>query len=189
MPALTVVYDACVLYPAPLRDLLMWLSLTDLFRARWTNQILDEWSQKLLSKRPDLKSEQIERTRRLMNESTLDCLVIGYENLIDSLELPDRDDRHVLAASIKAQAGVIVTFNLRDFPAGYLSQFGIQAQHPDDFVASLIKTSPGTVCAAAKRHRESLRNPPKSPTEYLDTLQRQQLPKTTLELREFQDLI
>ncbi len=35
----TVVYNACVLYPAPLRDLLMQLALSDLFRARWTEQI------------------------------------------------------------------------------------------------------------------------------------------------------
>ena len=104
MAAFTVLYDACVLYPAPLRDLLMWLSITDLFRARWTDQILDEWSRSLMVNRPDLKPEQIERTRSLMNQSTLDCLVTGYEDLIQGLQLPDPDDRHVLAAAIRTRA-------------------------------------------------------------------------------------
>lgn len=54
----TVVYDACVLYPAPLRDFLMRLALTDLFRARWTDRIHEEWIQTLLASRPDLKRER-----------------------------------------------------------------------------------------------------------------------------------
>lgn len=189
MATFTAVYDACVLYPAPLRDILMWLSITGIFRARWTNQILDEWTHKVLANRPDLKREQIERTRRLMNESTLDCLVTGHEDLIEGLQLPDPDDRHVLAAAIKAEARVIVTFNLKDFPADYLAQFGTEAQHPDDFIMHLIDLSIGTVCKAAKRHRESLRNPPKSVDDYFDTLERQQLPKTAQALREFGSLI
>jgi hypothetical protein len=63
----TVIYDACVLYPAPLRDFLMRLPLTDLFRARWTDMIQDEWTRKILKNRPDLKAEDLERTRSLMN--------------------------------------------------------------------------------------------------------------------------
>lgn len=185
----TAIYDACVLYPAPLRDILMWLSVTDLFRARWTEVILDEWSRNLLANRPDLKPEQIEYTRRKMNESALDCLVTGYEDLIDSLQLPDPDDRHVLAAAIRAQAGIIVTFNLSDFPGPYLAHFGVEAQHPDDSIKHLADLSVGTVCKAAKRHRQSLRHPPKSVDEYLDTLERQQLPKTVQVLREFEELI
>jgi hypothetical protein len=42
------VYDACVLYPAPLRDFLMWLALSGAFRARWSAQIHDEWKRNLL---------------------------------------------------------------------------------------------------------------------------------------------
>ena len=189
MTTFTVLYDACVLYPAPLRDFLMWLSITDLFRARWTDQILDEWSRNLMANRPDLKLEQVERTRRLMNESALDCLVTSYEDLIEGLELPDPDDRHVLAAAIRAQADVIVTFNLSDFPVPYVEQFGIEPQHPDDFIMHLLGLSPGTVCKAAKQQRQSLKNPPKSVRDFLDTLERQQLPKSVQVLREFEELI
>lgn len=63
----TVIYDACVLYPAPLRDLLMRLALTDLYRARWTEMIHDEWTRNVLKKRSDLKIEDLQRTRSLKN--------------------------------------------------------------------------------------------------------------------------
>lgn len=95
----TVVYDACVLYPAPLRDLLLRLALTDLFRARWSDMIHDEWTRNLLAQRPDLEAK-LERTRTLMNAHVRDCLVTGFDHLIPSIELPDPDDRHVAATAI-----------------------------------------------------------------------------------------
>ncbi|MCA3219062.1 MAG: PIN domain-containing protein, partial [Burkholderiales bacterium] len=105
----TVVYDACVLYPAPLRDLLMRLALADLYRARWTDAIHNEWIRALLARRPDLKREDLERTRELMNLHVRDSLVTGFEPLIPSVELPDADDRHVVAAAIHCGASLILT--------------------------------------------------------------------------------
>ncbi|MEZ2233262.1 PIN domain-containing protein [Microcoleus sp.] len=95
-------YDACVLYSAPLRDLLMQLALTDLFQARWTDEIHDEWIRNVLKNRPDLTIEQLTRTKDLMNRYVRDCLVTGYEWIIPSLNLPDPNDRHILAAAIKS---------------------------------------------------------------------------------------
>lgn len=112
MSNFTVLYDVCVLYPAPLRDLLMHIAVTDLYRAKWTDAIHDEWTRNVLKDRPDLKPEQLQRTRDLMNALARDCLVTGYERLIDAVTLPDPDDRHVLAAAIRAGADIIVTFNL-----------------------------------------------------------------------------
>lgn len=189
MASFTALYDACTLYPAPLRDLLMHLALTDLFRARWTDEIHDEWIRNLLANRPDLKPEQLERTRSLMNDHVLDCLVTGYEDLIEGLVLPDPADRHVLAAAIRGAASVIVTFNVDDFPSEYLDRFGIEAQHPDEFITHLIDLAPSAVCAAAKRHRASLKNPPKTVDEYLGALALQRLPETVSRLREFEELI
>lgn len=103
MANFTAIYDACVLYPAPLRDLLMHLALTDLFRAKWTDAIHDEWTKSVLESRPDLTREQLERTRALMNIHVRNCLVTSYEDLIPSLTLPDPDDRHVLAAAIRGR--------------------------------------------------------------------------------------
>ena len=189
MASFTAIYDACTLYPAPLRDLLMHLALTDLFRARWTDQIHDEWIKSVLKNRPDLKPEQLERTRFLMNEHVRDCLVTGYEDLIEGLCLPDPDDRHVLAAAIRGSASVIVTFNLTDFPTECLSKYGVEAQHPDAFITHLIHLDLAAVCTAAKRHRTSLKNPPKTVNEYLDALASQSLPETVSRLREFEELI
>src|SRR5690606_10197106 len=113
-------YDACVLFPAPLRDLLMHVALTDLYRAKWTDAIHEEWIRSVLNARPDLSRPQLERTRQLMNVHVRDCLVTGYEALIDGVTLPDPKDRHVVAAAIGAGANVIVTFNLKDFPESAL---------------------------------------------------------------------
>ena len=74
----TALYDSCVLYPAPLRDLLVRLGGTGLFRARWTNQIHDEWIRNLLENRTDLSRERLERTRDLMNDNIFDSLVVSY---------------------------------------------------------------------------------------------------------------
>jgi predicted nucleic acid-binding protein len=189
MATFTALYDSCVLYPAPLRDLLMHLALTDLFRARWTNQIHDEWIGAVLRNRKDLKREQLERTRDLMNRHVHDCLVTGYKSLIDGLALPDKDDRHVLAAAIRTRAHVIVTFNLDDFPKEVLEPLGIEAQHPDEFVTHLLDLSPGLVCAAVKRQRESLKNPPKTIDELLEAFARQRLPETVTRLGQFRDLL
>jgi len=77
----TVVFDACVLYPAPLRDFLLRLAISGLFSAKWTKQIHDEWTRNLLESRPELR-DKLPRTRQLMNSAVPDVLVTGYEPLI-----------------------------------------------------------------------------------------------------------
>ena len=189
MSTFTALYDACVLYPAPLRDLLMRLAITDLFRARWTDQIHEEWIRSVLEDRPDLTRKQLERTRQLMNSHVRDSLVIGYEDLVDGLQLPDPDDRHVLAAAIRTRASVIVTFNLTDFPNEYLATHGLEAQHPDEFITHLLDLNPAAVCSAAKKQRAALKNPPKDVEQFLEALARQHLPETVSRLRDFGELI
>jgi hypothetical protein len=120
----------------------------------------------------------------LMDKHAIDVLVIGYEDLIPGLQLPDPNDRHVLAAAIRGQANVIVTMNLRDFPSDVLAPFGIEAQRPDEFILHLLDLAPGAVVAAAENHRQSLKNPPKTVSEYLETLERQGLTQTVTVLRE-----
>lgn len=189
MTQFTVVYDACVLYPAALRDFLMHLAITNLFRARWTDWIHEEWIRNVLKDRPDLTARQLARTRQLMDENVLDCLVTGYESLIPSLSLPDLNDRHVLAAAVRCGANSIVTFNTKDFPERSLEPFGIEAIHPDEFVLSQMCRAPSVVCSAARRQRINLRNPPKTVDEYLNCLSQQGLLLTSNELRKCSDLI
>ncbi len=183
MDDIIAVLDSCVLYPAPLRDFLMHLALLDLFRARWTEEIHEEWIRNVLKSRPDLTIEQLMRTKKLMNAHVRDSVVAGYENLSSSLVLPDAGDRHVLAAAIHARAGFIVTFNLRDFPATALAPLGIEAIHPDAFLEMLLERDTEMVLLAAERQRQNLKNPPKSPDEFLETLKAQGLDETVKILR------
>jgi predicted nucleic acid-binding protein len=129
-----VVYDANALYPNAQRDLLIRIAQAGLVQAKWTAEIIEEMARARLRRNPDLDPPKLDRLKDLINRSVPDCLVWGYEPLIMGLKLPDPDDRHVLAAAFKAGAQVIVTTNLRDFPAEDLAEFSIEAKTPDDFV-------------------------------------------------------
>ncbi|HMQ64817.1 MAG TPA: PIN domain-containing protein [Arachnia sp.] len=151
-----VVYDANVLYPSTLRDVLIRVGLARLVRPKWTELILDEVFRSLRANRPDLDPARLARTRGLMNDAIRDVMVTGHEYLVDQLDLPDRDDRHVLAAAIHANAELIVTKNLRDFPSDRLAPWGVEARHPDDFLTRLHQEHPdalGGIIAAIARAR------------------------------------
>jgi predicted nucleic acid-binding protein len=183
MAALIAFDDANVLYPAELRNFLMHLALTGLFRAKWSASVHEEWISSLLKNRPDLTREKLERTRQLMDKASLDALVEGYEDLIPGLSLPDENDRHVFAAAIRGGAQVIVTMNLKDFPSEVLQQYEMEALHPDDFILQLIELAPDVVLDAAETHRLSLKNPPKLIDEFLASLEAQGLPRSVAALR------
>ena len=132
---------------------------------------------------------QLARTRSLMDTAIPDALVTGYEGLIDQLSLPDSDDRHVLAAAIRGHAGVIVTYNIKDFPVEQLCPYGIEAQHPDEFVMHLLDLSPGAVYAAVRDQRQMLKNPPRSVHELLDTFLSLGLASTVAALEPLRELL
>lgn len=184
-----VVLDACVLYPSFLRDLLIRLGLTGLYQPKWSATIEDEWQRNLLINRTDLTSEQIKRTAAMMNKAVPDAMITGFEPLIDSVDLPDVDDRHVVAAAVRSNAEIIVTFNLKDFPARPLDAFGIEALHPDDFVMDLFDLNNALVLSAVTTQRGNLRRPPMSVDDYLEALQRQGMAQTVKELSKYRLLI
>lgn len=184
-----VVLDACVLYPSFLRDLLIRLGLTGLYQPKWSATIEDEWQRNLLANRTDLTPEQIQRTAALMNTAVPDAMITGFEPLIDSVDLPDIDDRHVVAASVRSNSEIIVTFNLKDFPAPALNAFGIEALHPDDFVMDLFDLNRAFVLSAVTTQRSNLRRPPMSVDEYLEALLRQGMAQTVKELSMYRLLI
>jgi predicted nucleic acid-binding protein len=189
MAKYAVIYDACVLYPAPLRDLLLELAAASLFRAQWTDEIQEEWIRALLRERGADAEPLLRRTKELMNTAVTDANVTGYEPLISSITLPDANDCHVVAAAIKAKADGIVTFNLKHFPASTLEALHLEAIHPDDFISAQIDLTDAAVIQAATRCCRRLKNPPKTGREYLDTLQKQRLPKTVAALRPYEELI
>jgi PIN domain len=185
----TAFLDANVIYPAPVRDILVELAVMDLFRAKWSADIHREWIEALLRNEPHRNRAVLERTRDLMNENTRDCLVTGYEGLIPALDLPDPNDRHVLAAAIVGRCDVIVTKNLPHFPEETLAHYGIGALHPDDFLSSQLNLAPGLFCTAVRTVRARLKSPSYTATEYLATLTRQELVATAAELEQYSELI
>jgi len=185
----SAVFDACVLYSAPLRDFLLRLGYAKLVHPFWSEEIHAEWMRSLLKKRSGLLRERLERTRREMDAKFPRSLVTGYEAIIPTLQLPDPNDQHVLAVAIHAKASLIITFNLNDFPESALAPYGIQAIGPDDFAVRLIDYDADALVDAVAGHRAALTNPAKTVEEYLETLEQQRLFKTAAFLREHQEEI
>jgi hypothetical protein len=126
----------------------------------------------LQKSRPDISDEKVNRLRELMNAAVRDCLVTGYEPLISVLELPDPDDRHVLAAAIKVNAQVIVTRNLRHFPISKLAPWGVKAKSPDDFVRDQIGIDHQAVWACIQQIVDSRTRRPVTADDVLSELAR-----------------
>ncbi len=162
----------------------MELAASGLFKAKWTETIHEEWIRNVLKDRRDITADQLSRTKSLMIAALMDSMVEGYHELIPILTLPDENDRHVLAAAIVSLSDVIVTFNLSDFPADTLALHDIEAVHPDDFILRHFGLNEAAIVMAAQRCRARLKNPPKSAEVYLETLQRQGLPKTVARMRQ-----
>ncbi len=182
--AFIVVYDACVLHPAPLRDLLIRVANARVVQARWSERILDECFDSIERQRPELPAGALDRTRALMGQAVPDSLVTGFEPLEEAITLPDPDDRHVLAAAIRANAQVIVTFNLNDFPPAVLAQYDIEAKHPDDFLLDSLDIAPGTLVRCLTEQAAVLKNPSQTVAEVLSTLRQLGLVRAVAKLRE-----
>jgi hypothetical protein len=177
------------LYPAPLRDILLEVASKGLFRAKWTTEIQNEWIGSLLADRADLTRDKLERTRTLMNQSVPDCLVEGYEHLIASIDLPDPHDRHVVAAAIHAHCDAVITVNLKDFPPAKMELYGLEVQHPDDFLHHQFGLDAAAMIMSAFNVRKRLKNPSLTVAQYLDKLRSNSLTKTAAELERYAGVI
>ena len=181
--AVSALLDANVLYPAPVRDLLLHLAMLNLFQPKWSIKIQEEWVRNLLEIRPDLEATSLENTLRLMNKYYPDALVTDFEERIDALYLPDNDDRHVLAAAIHAPADYIVTENIKDFPEVELKQYRLLAVSADDFINLLTVNNDDILLSAFNNQRRNLSRPPQTEEELLRTLNRVQLNKSADRIR------
>jgi hypothetical protein len=138
---LVVVYDASVLYPSTLRDLLIRLAQSGLVTAKWTDRILDE--------------------------------------VFDSLTR----DRHVVAAAIRAGAQVIVTANIKDFPAEELEPWGIEPRSPDDFVLEHVVQHGPAISLIVRQIADTWTQPPGTLHDVLVALERGGLTRSVAALR------
>lgn len=182
------VLDANVLYPFRIRDVLLTFSQQGLFRARFTECIIDEWVRNLTAKRPDL-ADSIEAQVEVIRANLPECFVTGYEPLIAGLTLPDPDDRHVLAAAIRCSAQVIVTFNEKDFPEEVLSEHDTERLTPDDFLVNTFDLYPNASAKALRTVRKRYMNPPFDKSEFLLDLTSKGLPKLAAAARPYIEFI
>lgn len=183
-----VLLDANVLYPFRKRDVLLRFYDAGLFRARWTERILDEWSRSLLNAHPDLKSN-IEAQQEKIRDVFPEALVSGFEHLEAGLNLPDADDRHVLAAAILCGAQHIVTDNIRDFPSAELDQFDIKAIEADEFLSRTFDLYAAEAMSVLRELRSYYSNPRFTPSEFVFDLTAKGMPKLAARVRERRDFL
>lgn len=185
----TALFDANVFFGARLRSLIVYLAQTGTFRAKWTSQIHDEWTRNLVELRPDLTIKKLQRTRDLMDTAVPDCLVENYEPLIPAIVLPDQDDRHVVAAAIKGQADVIVTFNIKDFPKTELEKYDLHVKTPDEFILDLESLHKSTLMWAAEKDQKHYKSPPLTIDQYLVDLRKAGVPGVADYLKAVMDAV
>ncbi|HVU96910.1 MAG TPA: PIN domain-containing protein [Puia sp.] len=184
-PILTALLDANVLYPAPLRDYILHLASLGVYVPLWTAAIQEEWIRNLLKARPDIPRTALEATQRSMDKAFPASNITGYESHIAEIYLPDPNDRHVLAAAIKAQAQLIVTANLKDFPSSALAPYSMRVEHPDMFVSACIDREKQKAIKALENQIKALKNPALPREKVLKNLEATGLIKSSAKLRSY----
>src|SRR5579863_6922757 len=147
--------DTCVLVPSRARDVQLEIASTGAYRPLWSTEILAELDRTLrllLGKRvvsPEETDGYVIRLFQQMETAFPDAIVTGWEPLVATVQLPDPDDRHVVAAAWAGRADVIVTDNLADFPADALPP-PLFRQSLDDFLLDTLDLYPTQVIAAVR---------------------------------------
>jgi hypothetical protein len=170
----TAYIDACSLAGALKRNLLLTLAEAEFFRVRWSAKVMQETADAI---RDILDGRDVSDAEArghaavaAMTDAFEDAMVADYDDfLCVAGKLPDQGDAHVLAAALKTRAHVIVTDNMKHFPAGILKPLNIEAATTDEFVANTITLNPGKAVSAIRRMRERLKRPEKTPGQlFLD---------------------
>ena len=156
----TGLLDANILYPAPMRDLFLQLAVTDIFKARWTADIHREWIDALMRTQPLRDRAALERTRELMDSNVRDCLVTGYGSLIPIIELPDPNDRHIVAAAIAGEVRCDCDAEPKTFPGSYPRTLRHRCRTPGRVSVQSLQSRP----APLLQRRKEGAQPPEKPT-------------------------
>lgn len=164
-----VFFDTCTLYGALISDVILRLAEKGAFRPLWSSHVFEELERNLAERfDPDLVRQRL----AAMNRAFPDAEVTGYESLIDQMTC-DAKDRHVLAAAVRGNADVLVTFNLRDFPPESTATYDLEAIHPDEFLQDQFDLFPQLVLTALDDPADAYERPPMSLDDLLDALRGQ----------------
>lgn len=164
------VLDACVLFPASLRDILVRLSELELYDVAWSDRILHEATRNLVGKGL-MTQEKADKLARQLTE-VFEGSEVNPQAVTDleTVMTNDPGDRHVLATAVSGRAELIVTHNLRHFPAAACDPHGVRPMHPDEFLQILLAKAPNLVVKALTSQAEALRKPPMTLEQVLDSL-------------------
>lgn len=142
MARFTAFLDACVLVPIAPCDTLLRLADSGLFRPLWSDRVVSEALRALDRLHPDVDRSRFLSRFRPMDGAIEDALVEGWEPLERSIELPDPNDRHVVAAALRVRANAIITENIKDFPETVLGSLGLETIWLDDFLLDQYDLNP-----------------------------------------------
>ena len=162
-----VLLDTCVLLKSYLCDTLLSVAEAGTFRPLWSDDILTELRRNLV--RSGAKQEAVEHRLGQMAEAFPDARVTGYESSISSMTNHPKD-RHVLAAAVIGRADVLVTENLRDFPAGAVQRYDIEVASQDDFLLGQLELYREEVIGALRQQVSRYRREPRSVSSLLGIL-------------------
>lgn len=168
MAKLSIVLDACVLFPMYLRDTLLSTAEAGLYLPYWSQKILHEAMSNLV-RRGKLTQEKAINLEVAIKAAFPEAIIevpVGLEQVMTN----DPKDRHVLAAAVIAKADVIITNNIADFKEKDLAPWNIKAQSPDEFLSDLFDEYPDSIVKLLQQKSANYKNPPKTFTQLLDFL-------------------
>ena len=172
--------DANVLYSRVLRDYLLYSVRARLVSVAWSQSILEEMTEHLMLNRPGFTQESADRLVRAMNTAFPYAQHDPGEaelRAVAGLDLPDADDRHVVAAALAADAPFICTHNTKDFPPDVLVGLGLTVDAPDDLLCQLVREHPASMLWVHRTSVESL--PSATDQSTLKALRKAGAPRTS----------
>lgn len=189
----TVLIDSCSLVPALQRDILLHLAEAELFRARWSDLVLEETEATLKNKilprygyDESTSAEKASYTIREIMKAFPESIVDDYAKQLALAEgFPDKNDDHIIAAAVKTRASMIVTENLKHFPEDKLMDLNLEAKTADNFIADAINLDEGLAIGAIARMRKGYNKPKLDGITLLSLMESRGLTSTASILRPF----
>lgn len=169
--AITAVLDASVLYPLPLRDTLLRAAQVGMYDPCWSERILGEVARNLAANRAATEAQAAAMLEAM--RGAFDAATVADEEIarLEPTMTNDPKDRHVLAAAAAANADMLVTLNLRDFPPAACEPFSVEPVDPDRFLLDLYRVDKDAIHRALALQAAALTRPPMSAADILDRLE------------------